>query len=366
MILIPKPWTDWKQSDKTEEVTSITKKEEVELLSQDKNKKLQAELIEYKKQNIIRWKKWGKKPEIKIEDPILGDIIWECDKMEPDRTEVDSNNVFKMTIQTGDILQVNNTQRFTDEDKARELTNLEGKKASERTEIQAKEKIKIGQEYICKFSFKIPKGFPFSANRLVIGQWKQETKAEWASQNPFLAQKLNRKKLQFIINTNWDITGQTWSTIIANIPIKKYVDKRINMEYQFKFSDKDDGYLKIKMKWENDTKYTDIVDYHWKLASDTIGGENKWEDKAYFKFWLYRDNYDYGIKVLEKSNQKELNENLKKDITDREKAKNEKEIKKDFEKNIAAIEKAKEDEKNGHPMTIYFKGYSVESTEKSG
>jgi hypothetical protein len=37
-----------------EQFTSITKKEEMETLSQDKNQKLQAELIEYKKQNIIR------------------------------------------------------------------------------------------------------------------------------------------------------------------------------------------------------------------------------------------------------------------------------------------------------------------------
>jgi hypothetical protein len=32
-------------------------------------------------------------------------------------------------------------------------------------------------------------------------------------------------------------------------------------------------------------------------------------------------------------------------------------------KDIKVIKKAKEDEKNGHPMTIYFKDYSVKTKE---
>jgi hypothetical protein len=243
-------------------------------------------------------------------------------------------------------LQVNNKQRFTDKDKARELADLEWKKASERTEIQAKDKLKLWKEYICKFSFKIPKGFPLLANRLVIGQRKQETDKEWASQNPFLAQKFNRDQLEFIINTSGDIEGNKPSTRIARIPVEKFIGKRVNMEYQFRFSDKDDGYLKIKMNWDNvkmKINWKKIKEYHWKLASDLIGGKNKWTDDVYFKLWLYRDNYDYGIKKLQENSKKEQNKNLKKEIAD--------------------IKKTQEDEKNGNPMTIYFKDYSVKSKE---
>lgn len=320
--------------EKLGNITDNAKKEEMETLSQDKNQRLQADIIEYKEKNIesekLGLKKWGPKPEMKV-----GDQTRQFDKMEPGKVEVDKDNVFKITIKTGDFLQVNNKQIYTNEDKAKELADLENKKAVERTEIQNKENLKLGKDYVCKFSFMIPKGFPLLANRLVIGQRKQMTNVKWASQNPFLAQKLNRNKLQFIINTSWDITGKIWSKTIAKIPIKEYLDKRIDMEYQFKFSDKDDGYLKIKMNWK------EIVDYHWKLASDIIDKEGRKED-VYFKFWLYRDNYDYGIKVLKKNNEKEPNENL--------------------EKEIAAIEKAKEDEKK-NPMTIYFKDYSVKPKE---
>jgi hypothetical protein len=56
---------------------------------------------------------------------LIGKDIRQFDKMEPGRVEIDKNDVFKMTIQTGDILQVNNKQRFTDKDKARELADLE-------------------------------------------------------------------------------------------------------------------------------------------------------------------------------------------------------------------------------------------------
>jgi len=339
--LIPTSWLGWASSDKTGEILENVKKEEMKNLIQDRNQKLQADIIEYKEKNI-RWEKWGPKPEM-----LVGNETRQFDKMEPGKTEIDKNNIFKITIQTWDFLQVNNKQIYTDEDKNKELTDLGNKKAVERTEIQNKNTLKLWQEYICKFSFMIPEGFPLLANRLVIGQRKQMTDVKWASQNPFLAQKLNRNKLQFMINTGWDIKGNTWNTTIAKVPIKKFIGKRINMEYQFKFSDTDDGYLKIKINGKNvvmNINWKNTKKYHWKLASDLIGGENKWTDDVYFKFWLYRDNYDYGIKVLKKNSEEEPNENLEKEIAD--------------------IEKAKEDEKNGNPMTIYFKDYSVEKNKE--
>jgi hypothetical protein len=48
------------------------------------------------------------------------------------------------------------------------LSDLTGKKAVERTEIQASEKFKLGNDYTCKFSFMIPQDFPLLANRLVL------------------------------------------------------------------------------------------------------------------------------------------------------------------------------------------------------
>lgn len=344
-IITPGKWPWWKWPNKIGNFTSITKKEEMETFLQDRNQKLQADIIEYKKQNIIRWEKWGNKPKITI-----GDTTWECDKMEPGRLEIQEENnedIFKFTLQTWDYLQVGNKNKqiYTDEDKNKELWDLWDKKAVERTEIQDEKNLKLGQEYVCKFSFKIPEGFPLLANRLVIGQWKQMVKVKWAWQNPFLAQRLNRNKLEFGINTTWDIKGNTpWKKIGKKIPIKKFIGKRIDMEYQFKFSDTDDWYLKIYMKWEDDTNHKIVVDYHWPLAS---GIENKEirRDDVYFKFWLYRDNYDYGIKKLQDNNKTEANENLAEDI--------------------AVIEKAKEDEKNGNPMVIYFKNYSVKTTTQS-
>ena len=255
--------------------------------------------------------------------------------MEPERIEIDKDDTFKMTIQTGDFLQVNNKQIYTDEDKAQELSNLADKKAVERTEIQDKETVKLGQEYSCKFSFKIPKDFPLLANRLVMGQRKQMTDLTWASQNPFLAQKLNRDKLDFIINTSWDIRGNGLSKKIAKVPLKDLMGKRVDMEYQYRFSYKEDGYLKIIMDGKT------IVEYHWVLASWSKDN-NLWKDEVYFKFGLYRDNYDYGIKKLQEENKKEPNENLEKEIAD--------------------IEQAKQDEKEGKHMTVYFKNYSVQPT----
>lgn len=92
----------------------------METLSQDRNQKLQADIIAYKEKNInaekLGLEKRFPKPEMKV-----GDTTRQFDKMEPGRIEVDQDDVFKFTIQTGDFLQVNNKQIYTDDDKAKEL-----------------------------------------------------------------------------------------------------------------------------------------------------------------------------------------------------------------------------------------------------
>lgn len=123
------------------------------------------------------------------------------------------------------------------------------------------------------------------------------------------------------------------------------------MKYQFRFSDKDDGYLKIRMNGEPVTMNIngkETKEYHGKLASHLIGEKGR-NDQVYYKFGLYRDNYDYGIKLLEREREKEQKVEDKLELGEA----------------IKNIEKAKEDEKNGHPMTIYFKNYSIKPIEQS-
>ncbi len=338
MINILTPWQEWTWSNKTGEFTSITKKEEMEALSQDRNQKLQADIIKYKENNIkwIKSREKNPKPRMKI--------WWmkrQFDKMEPNSVEIDRKNVFKLTLQTWGFLQVNNKKIYTDKDKQRELSDLRNKKAVERTEIQAWDKLELGNDYVCSFAFMLPKNFPLLANRLVLWQWKQNPIWD-ATQNPLLAQRIQRDdkgidNLVFTINNSWDLSGKEGTETKAKIPIKKLLGKRLNMEYQVKFSDNEDGYLRINMNGEN------ILEYNWILSSSNKEKE-KWTNEIYFKFGLYRDNYDYGIKLLKERNKKDKYQNL--------------------EKKIAEIEKAKKDEKNGNPMTIYFKEYSVKTIKE--
>lgn len=310
-----------------------TNKEGADVLSESKkNHELYESVMEYKK-NMIKW--------IKCSMPKM-EVAWEkwrFDKQEPWSVEIDEDNVFKMTLETGWYLQVNHKQIYTDEDKQTELSDLTGKKANERTEIQATETLELGKDYICKFSFMIPEDFPLLANRLVLGQWKQRPKWD-TEQNPLLAQRIKRINekdyLVFSINNSWDLSWNSANDIIGKIDVREIQGKWIDMEYQLKFSDSQDWYLKINANGKN------IVNYNWVLSSSNKEKEKR-TDKIYFKFGLYRDNYDYGIKLLKEQNKKEPNKNL--------------------EKEVAEIEKAKQDEKDWKVMTIYFKDYSIKENK---
>lgn len=327
-----------KKSDHIWNISSITQNEGVDVLLQDQNQKLQADITRYKENNIkwIKWRENNPKPRMRIDW-----VRREFDKQEPGSLKINKDNTLKMTLKTWGFLQVNNKQIYTDEDKQKELSDLTGKKAVERTEIQASEKFKLGNDYTCKFSFMIPEDFPLLANRLVLWQWKQNPLWD-ATQNPLLAQRIKRINwvdyLVFTINNSWDLSGKKGTESIAQMPIKELLGKWANMEYQVRFSDNEDWYLKININGEN------VLDYHWILSSSNKEKEKR-TDEIYFKFGLYRDNYDYGIKLLKERNQKESNPNL--------------------EKEIAEIEKAKQNEKEGNPMMIYFKDYSVEQKKSS-
>lgn len=278
------------------------------------------------KQAKIQWEQ-ANKPEMKI-----GDTIRQFDKIEAGRCKIQKGDIFKFTINTWDILQVGHNEIYDETKRPMILKNIIDENVTERSEIQDKQKFKLGEIYIRKFSFKIPKDFPLIANRLVIGQRKQLGKPwkKWINLNPFVSQRFKRGKLMFTINNSWDITGNRWTETLKQLSLKNLLGKRVDMGYQMKLSGEKDGYIKITMNDEN------ILDYHWPVTSNN---KDDLSDEVYFKFGLYRDNYDYGIKRLQKNNEEEKNENIEQEIAD--------------------IKKAKEDEKNGHPMTIYFKNYSV-------
>ncbi len=311
-------------------LTSSSKANELDVLSQDRNSRLQEDIIRYKENNI-QWIKWPENnPKVKMR---IGKTKRAFDKMEPGRIEIDNNNIFKITIQNWDFLQINNKQIYTDKDKQKELSDLTNKKAVERTEIQDNETLNLGKDYACTFWFMLPKNFPLLANRLVLWQWKQNPKVNNANQNPLLAQRLRKDKLVFTVNNSWDLSGKNWTEPLAELPIKELLGKQIQMKYEFKFSNKEDWYLRIYIDWKK------IVDYHW-IFSSSSRDPAKRTDEIYFKFGLYRDNYDYGIKLLEEKNKQEVNLDLKQEIAD--------------------IEKVKLYEKQWNPMTIYFGNYDVQ------
>ncbi len=334
MILIPKKWPLWDLPDRTGQFTSITKKEEMEALSKDSNEKIQQAIKEYKDKKI-QWEENPQKPETRI-----WNTKRQFDKMEPGRVEInEKEKSFKITIKKGDILQINDKQTYDDNLKEKKIERLtEADTASERAEIQDKERYELWKAYTFSFDFMIPEDFPILNNRLVIGQWKQKSAKDRVSNNPLLCQRFKNGIYSLWFNNTGDPEGKTGNIYVGKkIPKEDILGKWIHAEYDIKFSEHEDGYILVKHNEET------IREYHGKTSSSSEKNPvwDIYKNKFYFKFWIYRDNYDYGIKKLQDNNKKKSNENLTEDI--------------------AAIEKAKEDEKNGHLMTIYFKNYSVES-----
>lgn len=272
------------------------------------------------------------KPEIKINE-----TTWQCDKSEPGRIEIQEENeeiIIKMQTKTWDILQINDIQVYDDTLKKDKINNLTVEdKASERTEIQDKEKFELWKLYRFSFDFKIPENFPIIDNRLVIGQWKQRASQNWASNNPIIAQRFRNGKYSIWFNNTGDPKGKKGNTLVGEkIDAENILGRRIHAEYEIKFSEQKDWYITIKhdgnLIWE----------FHWKTSSSSQEYPvwTYYENKFYFKFGLYKDNYKK--RVIELKSEEDNEDNRKK---------------------IKAIKKAQEDENNGNPMTIYFKNYSA-------
>lgn len=195
----------------------------------------------------------------------------------------------------------------------------------------------FNENYRYKFSFKIPENFPLSPTRLVIWQWKYN-KIKGSNENenpsPILAQRIKKIdwKYYFII-TDW----KEPKNILWKIPFDNIKGKWVDMEYELIFSDKKDkngkpipciAKIKAIVEWKREM-YEEKEFY---LADENnLQFNSKESHTGYFKFWLYRDTYDYTHDT------KNLSEEDKEEI-----------------------EKAKNTEKE-NPMQIYFKNFSMEN-----
>ncbi len=256
--------------------------------------------------------------------------IWRTDKIETNRINVlcDKENIVEITISEWDMLQINNKQ-IKDSLKSKSLSNLKIlDEVTERSEIQYKQKFIIWGSYRFVFSFFIPLNFPIIDNRLVFSQIKQVS-CESVSQNPLLAQRFKNGKYMISFNNNGDIDWKVWNKIVYKIDADQILGKRVDVEYEIKFSESNDWFIKIKHNWSL------MREYNWRVSSSSQKYPiwKYYENKFYFKLWLYRDNYHSRLKHFE------LEKNHNK---------------------IKSIKKAIFQQDRWELMTIFFKLYSIE------
>ncbi|AHB41762.1 hypothetical protein P148_SR1C00001G0976 [candidate division SR1 bacterium RAAC1_SR1_1] len=265
--------------------------------------------------------------------------IWGYDrlihKMEPHRITFfdDEESTIEIKIGRGDYLQFNNEKIWDDKLKEEKIKGVKtGDKSVERAEIEGKEHFLLGKSYRFNFEFFIPENFPIIDNRLVIGQWKQQFE-EGTKNNALIAQRFRNGKYTISFNPTGDPKGNGGNVNICELNAKDVLGKRIQTEYEIRFSEDEDGYIKIRHNgnflWE----------YHGKVSSSSkeypVG--KYYKDNFFFKFGLYKDSYEK--RLLELENEEQTDENHKK---------------------IEALKKAIDDENNGKLMTVYFKNYKVE------
>lgn len=264
--------------------------------------------------------------------------IWWYDrlihKMEPNRITFfdDAESTISIKIWRWDYLQFNNQQISDNNIKKEKIDNLElWDKSVERDEIEFKKHFDLDKSYKFSFDFFVPEDFPIIDNRLVLGQWKQQFE-EWTYNNPIIAQRFRNGKYTISFNSTWN--PKWWvNNKICELDAKEILGKRTKAEYEIRFSEHDDWYVKIrhnlKLLWE----YTGRVS----SSSTEYPIWKYYKDNFFFKFWLYRDTY-----------QKRLLELKNEEVTDENKQK------------IKTLEKVIEDENNGKLMTIFFKNYLKE------
>ena len=214
---------------------------------------------------------------------------------------------------------------------------LENNIKTERNELWLDEdnNFDFNKDFKYKFSFKIPENFPVSPTRLVIWQWKYnkiEGSNEESSPSPILAQRIKKINWKyFFVITDWTEK----KSILWKIPFDDINGKWVDMDYEIRFSDKSDENgnqipCNVKIKADVEWKRKIDEDKEFYLAEEnTLQFNSKQSHTWYFKFGLYRNNYDY-----------EKNEKTK--IKDQE-GLNE----------LGQVQKAEEQ----NPMKIYFKNF---------
>lgn len=142
-------------------------------------------------------------------------------------------------------------------------------KNTERSEIQDPLKVSLDEEAWYRIDFKIPKDFPEIDNRLVIWQLKQS-----GDGNPLIAMNYVNGKLKL---------KQTFGLNKINYyqPKKDFKDKWIRIVLHAKASHSKSGFIDVYL--DN----THIIEYKGQTAC-----YNKWKQKTYFRFGLYRDVID--------------------------------------------------------------------------
>ena len=202
------------------------------------------------------------------------------------------------------------------------------------------EDFEFNKQYTYKFSFRIPKNFPLSPTRLVIWQWKfnkLDGSNESDGSAPILSQRIKKIGWNYYFIVTDSHRNQLWEKILLDDDIK---GKWVDMEYKIKFSDKKDIESSVEIIANIEWKKINIYNWGYNISDN----DNKFQlnpDKPhtwYFKFRLYRDNYDYAKRKIEKDGK--LSEEERSIL-------------------INEIEQAKNNE-NENPMEIHFKNFSME------
>lgn len=218
----------------------------------------------------------------------------------------------------------------------------------------------FNENYKYNFSFKIPENFPLSTTRLIIWQrkYKEINDNEEKSPNPMISQRIQKFNWEYyLIVTDW---VEEHNILWKKIPLDKIKGKRVDMNYEINFSDKTDRKgkpipctikIKANIQWE-----WEINIYDWPFDLEKKNNLEFNPQKAhhwYFKFWLYRDNYEFAIQKYNKKLEEIENDNS---LSEERKNKRKEKINQAINEINLAL-----NNENEQPMEILFKNFSMEN-----
>lgn len=184
--------------------------------------------------------------------------IWTLERIHPHSWKISEEQSYegrssvKITVNEGDKQEIGNDGKFTERAELKEAKSVQ---------------IRINTNIWYSFFFYMPKSFPINDNRLVIAQWKQETKVP--KRSPFLSFRYRNGELifqtifeekRYKYRKKIDLRC-SWHRILLNYRLKKNLT----------------GYAKA---W--------LDDYLLGNYRGSLGYKYKGET-IYFKMGLYRD-----------------------------------------------------------------------------